>query len=55
MEVAPFYDTTEVGIQILGTWLFYIRAYTLHVRRLSIELLALDETMKRAGRGFRGT
>ena len=55
MEIAPSYDTTNAGIQILGTWLSFIRACILHVCRLSIELLALDETMKRAGRGFRGT
>ena len=49
MEIALSYDTTNVGIQILGTWLSYIRVCTLHVCRLSIELLAVDETMKRAG------
>ena len=49
MGVALSYDTTNAGIQILGTWLSYIRACILHVRRLFIELLALDETIKRAG------
>jgi hypothetical protein len=40
MEIAPSYDSANVGIQILGIWLFYVRACILHVRKLSIELLA---------------
>ena len=40
MEIALSYDKTNAGIQILGTWLSYIRGCILHVRRLSIELLA---------------